>query len=137
MIRYSSAKRILPTVAAATILVISANAWAADAKSPAGRGSMELQSPVSVAGTQLQSGKYRVEWTGTGDEVEVKIYSGNKAVVSTHASLMKNGTWYDHVSYATAGDGTKWLTQISFGKQKCSLRFDDKSTGSDTQQAAK
>ena len=96
---------------------------------------MELQFPVTVAGTQLQTGKYQVEWTGTGDQVQVKIYSKSKEVVSTQAGLVKDRDSYDHLSYNTAENGTKSLTQISFGKQKCSLHFDDKATNSDARAA--
>ena len=137
MIRHSSVKRILHAVAAAMVLLVSSSMWAADATPSAGRGYLELQSPVNVAGTQLQSGKYRVEWTGPADQVEVKIYSGSKAVVSTHARLVNDNPSYDHLGYTAGENGTKSLTQISFGKQKCSLRLENESTNSDAQRAAK
>ncbi|HKW15908.1 MAG TPA: hypothetical protein VJO35_00220 [Terriglobales bacterium] len=137
MISHSGVKRTLFAVVSAAIMLISGSVWAADATSSAGRGSMELQFPVNVAGTQLQTGKYRVEWTGTGDQVSVTIYSGKQAAVSTHATLVKDGTWYDHVSYAQGEKGAKSLTQISFGKQKCSLRLENQPSSSDAQTAAK
>lgn len=137
MIKHSSAKRILQAVIPAVALLLSASLWAADAASSQGRGSMDIDSPVNVAGTQLQSGKYRVEWAGTGDQVEVKIFKGSKLAVSTHASLMEDRTSYDHVSYGTAENGTKSLTQIFFGKEKCSLRLENGASARDGQQAAK
>jgi len=136
VIKHSSVKRILQAVIPAVVLLFSASLWAADASS-AGHGSIELAFPVNVAGTQLQSGKYRVDWTGTGDQVEVKIYRGNKEAVSTHATVAKDGTSYDHLSYSGGENGMRSLTQISFGKQKCTLTLENQSASADAQGAGK
>ena len=135
--KHSVSKGILRVVAPALVLLLSASVWAADAASSARRGSMDLLYPASVAGTQLPAGKYRVEWKGAGDQVEVNIYRGDKAVVSTHARLVKDDKPYDCVSLAPGEKGTKVLTQISFGKEKQALRLDNQSSGSDTERAAK
>ena len=137
MIKHSSGKRILLAVIPAVVLLCSAGLWAADAAPSASRNSVELPFAVNVAGTQLQSGKYRVEWTGTGDQVEVKFYRGSKEVVSTHANLVKDGTSYDNLSYSGGENGTKSLTQMSFGKQKCSLNLESQQASRDQQSAAK
>lgn len=136
MIGHSSVRRILLAIVSAAIVLTSGSVWAADAASSAGKGSMELPSPVNVAGTQLQSGKYRVEWSGTGDQVTVKIFSGSKEMASTQASVVKDHTSYDHLSYSTDEKGTKSLTEISFGKQKCSLHLENQPS-SEAQTAAK
>jgi hypothetical protein len=135
--QHSASKRILQAVVSGAVLLLSASMWAADAAPATSRASLELQEPVKVAGTQLQSGKYRVEWTGTGEQVDVKIYRGNKEVISTHARLLKDNTTYDHVSYSTGENGVPVLTQISFSKQKCALRLDNESSSADAQRAAK
>ena len=135
--RHSSGKRIFLAVVSALALVSAPNIWAADAAPASGRGSVELPYSVNVGGTQLQTGKYRVEWTGTGDQVEVKIYSGGKQVASSQATVVKDRTSYDHLAYSTDDKGAKSLTQISFAKQKCSLHFDNASASSDGQRAAK
>jgi len=133
----SGSKRTFRAVVPAVMLLVSASLWAAHATPASSRGSLELSDPVNVAGTQLQSGKYRVEWAGTGDQVEVKIYRGNKAVVSTHARLLKEDTPYDHVNYSAGENGTKVLTQISFSKQKCALRLENESISPAPERAAK
>lgn len=137
MATYSGSKRILNFIVPTVVLLLSVSAWAADAAMPAGRASLELQSAATIAGTQLQSGKYRVEWTGTGEQVEVKIYRGNKEVVSTQARVSKNDTAYDHLSYTAGEKGATVITQMSFGKQKCTLRLENASAPSEAQQAAK
>ncbi len=137
MIRYSGSKRIMLALVSAVVLLLSASVWAADPAPSARRASMELPYAASVAGTQLQTGKYRVEWTGTGDQVEVKIYRGDKALVSTHARLVKDDKPYDCVSYTDGENGAKVLSQISFGKEKYTLRLNNEPTSSDTERAAK
>ncbi|HET8824810.1 MAG TPA: hypothetical protein VFM77_06755 [Terriglobales bacterium] len=137
MSQFSRSKRILNVIVPAVAILLSVSAWAADAAPPVSRASLELQSPVNVAGTTLQSGKYRVEWTSAGEQVEVKIYRGNKEVVSTHARLLKDDTGYDHLSYTSGEKGAIVVTQISFAKQKSALRLENASTGSDAQRAAK
>ena len=134
---FSGSKRILKVMVPTAVLLLSVSAWAADAASPTSRASLELQDPMMVAGTQLQSGKYRVEWTGSGEQVEVKIYRGSKEVVSTHAQLLKDDTAYDHLSYSVGDTGSRVLTQLSFGKQKCALRLDNGSNASAAERAAK
>jgi hypothetical protein len=125
----------LRAVVAAVVLSISL--WAADAPSSTRRRSLDLPYAATVAGTQLQTGKYRVEWTGAGDQVEVKIYRGNKALVSTRARLVKDDKPYDCVSYAAGENGTKVLTRISFGKEKLSLHLENEPASSNPERAAK
>ena len=133
---FSGSKRILKAIVPTVVLLLSVSAWAADAASPS-RASLELGDPMTVAGTQLQSGKYRGEWTGSGDQVEVKIYRGSKEVVATHAQLLKDDASYDHVSYSMGDKGSRVLTQLYFSKQKCALRLDNESSTSAAQRAAK
>ena len=134
---FSGSKRMLKMIVPTIVLLVSVSAWAADATASTSRATLQLQDPMTVAGTQLQSGKYRVEWTGSGEQVEVKIYRGNKEVVATHAQLLKDDTSYDHLSYSVADKGTRVLTQLYFGKQKCALRLDSGSNASAAERAAK
>lgn len=134
---FSASNRILKVIVPTLFFLLSVSAWAANAAPSTGRASLELQDPMMVAGAQLQSGKYRVEWTGSGEQVEVKIYRGNKEVVSTHAQLMKDDTSYDHLSYSLGDKGTRVLKQVYFGKQKCALRLDNDASTSAAQRAAK
>ena len=134
---FSGSKRILKVIVPTVVLLLSVSAWAADAATTTSRASLELQDPMTVAGTQLQRGKYRVEWTGSGDQVEVKIYRGSKEVVATHAQVLKDDASYDHVSYSMGDKGSRVLTQLFFSKQKCALRLDNESSTSVAQRAAK
>ena len=134
--KYSSAKNIFPAIVVAAAILIT-SAWAADSAPAVTKGSMDLQQPTNVAGTQLASGKYRVEWSGTGDQVDLKIFRGSKEVASTRARIVKvDAAPYDHVSFTTGEKGARSLTQISFSKQKFALRLGG-SPVAEAEQAAK
>lgn len=107
-------------------VLLTAGAWAADNAAPS-QGTMELQQPTSLAGTQLAAGKYRVQWAATsGDTVDVKVFRGKEEVASTTAQLVKvDAVPYNHVSFLTDDKGARSLTQISFAKQKLALRLGD------------
>ena len=132
--KHLNLKRNLAGILLAALL-LTASAWAADNPAP-GKGSLELQQPTTVGGTQLPSGKYRVEWTPNGDKVDVKIYSGSKEVATTTARLVKaDGAAYNNISFITDEKGARSLTQISFSKQKSALRLGD--LPAEAEQAAK
>ncbi len=127
-------KRTLPGIVIAALL-LTASAWAADGATP-GNGSLELQQPTTVGGTQLPAGKYRVEWTANGEKVDVKIYSGSKEVATTTARVVKAPIApYNQISFTTNEKGGRSLTQISFKKQKSALRLGD--LPAEAEQAAK
>jgi len=133
-VKYSNSKRTFQAVFVAAVM-LTASAWAADNSSPATKGSMELDRPAKVAGTILPAGKYRVEWTGTGDPVEVKILRGKNVVATSPAQIIKvDATPYGHTSSSASADGTRSLTQISFSKQKFALRLGN--TLTETERAA-
>jgi hypothetical protein len=87
------------------------------------KGSLELQHPTNVAGTQLATGNYTVQWDGTGDQVEVKIFKGKDAVATTSARVVKveHPMPHDAAITTTNSDGTSSLSQIMFGGKKFGL----------------
>jgi hypothetical protein len=94
-------------------IFLAAIVLAAGSASAASKGSLELQHPTQVGGTQLKSGSYTVQWEGTGDQVELKIYKGKEVVASTSARVVKVGhTANDAAVISAKGDGTSSLVQI-------------------------
>ena len=57
MATFSASNRILKMIVPTLALLLSVSAWAADAAPQTTHASLELQDPMTVAGTQLQSGK--------------------------------------------------------------------------------
>ncbi len=91
----------------------------------ASKGPLELQEAASVAGTQLKSGTYTVQWEGTGDQVQLKIYQGKKEVASTSARVvtLDKPLPRDATLLRRNDDGTLTVTRINFGKKNFALEI--------------
>jgi hypothetical protein len=103
------------------------------------KGSLELQHPTSVAGTQLASGVYSVQWDGTGDQVQLKIMKGKNAVATTSARVVKveHPMPHDAAITTTNSDGTSSLSQIVFGGKKFALELSNEGGSSSAAGAAR
>ena len=91
----------------------------------ASKGPLELQEAASVAGTQLKSGTYTVQWEGAGDQVQLKIYQGKKEVASTSARVvtLDKPLPRDATLLRRNDDGTLTVTRINFGKKNFALEI--------------
>ena len=49
---------------------------------------MQLTNPVTVHGTTLKPGDYKVEWEGSGPNVEVSILQGKKVITKVPGHLV-------------------------------------------------
>ena len=99
--------------------LLSASAFAAN------KGSFHLSGPVTLNGTQLAEGEYKVQWDGSGPDVQVKILSGGKLVTTVPAHLIelsRNGV-NDATVWKKNEDGTSSLTEIDFAGKKYALDF--------------
>ena len=70
-------------------LFLALSVLAAGSALAANKGSLDLQHLTTVAGKQLAGGSYTVQWDGSGDQVDLKIYQGKNLVVSTPARILK------------------------------------------------
>ncbi len=106
-------------------ILLGAVVLAAGSAFAATKGPLELQHPASVGGKQLASGNYTVQWEGTGGQVELKIFQGKNAVVTTPARvvMMTHSMPHDAVTTVTGSDGTSSLSQIRFGGKKYVLEI--------------
>ena len=104
------------------VVLAAQSAWAAQSK-----GSLELQHRTTVGGKQLASGKYTVRWEGTGDQVEVQIYNGNKLVATTPGRVVKVATRppSDTALVSINPDGSVSLSEIRFGGKDYILHLSD------------
>jgi hypothetical protein len=95
------------------------------------KGSLELQHPTNVAGKQLAMGTYTVQWEGTGDQVDVKIYQGKNVVASAPARVLK----VDHPIGSNSAvvvansDKTYTLSEIRFAGKKFALAIAGDASG--------
>jgi hypothetical protein len=112
-------KRSLKGILLAGVILLAGSALAAS------KGSLELQHPTSVGGKQLASGSYTVQWDGSGDQVELKIYKGKNAVATVPARVVKveHPLAHDAAITVANGDGASSLSQIMFGGKQFALEI--------------
>ncbi len=112
-------KRSLKGILLAGVILLAGSALAAS------KGSLELQEPATVAGTQLKSGTYTVQWEGTGDQVQLKIYQGKKEIASTQARMvpLEKPLQRDATLLRRNDEGTLTVTRINFGGKKFALEI--------------
>jgi hypothetical protein len=88
--------------------------------------SVEISESVQVGDTQLKPGNYRVEWQGTGPEVQVKFVRDGKTIATAPGTLKTNDAHViqdDVVTDATSANATM-LKEIDFAHNKESLIFE-------------
>ena len=115
-----SLKKIAKGGFLASLLLLAVASFASSSK-----GSLQLQHPTNVAGKQLASGSYSVQWDGTGDQVNLKIFQGKKEVASTSAQVIKltQPASYDQTITSAGSDGASALTEIRFRGKNFGLRL--------------
>lgn len=103
-----------------------------------GKGSLQLNHATSVAGKQLGSGTYHLQWSGAGDQVELKIFRGKNLVMSTPARVVTRNSpsAYDATMSNTNSDGSSSLSQIRFRGKSYVLEISTPGGGSSAGQAA-
>jgi hypothetical protein len=82
--------------------------------------SVEIPETVQIGSTQLQPGTYKLEWQGTGAQMQVSFVRHGKTVATLPGTLTTNdgASVQDAVVTDTASDNTKTLREIDFGREK-------------------
>ena len=95
-------------IAVAIVLLTPALAFAGSKNS----ASFELDEPVTVAGTQLAPGHYKLSWDGSGPDLKVSFAEGKKTVATVSAKLVRNSNSEEAIETISAADNTKVLQAI-------------------------
>jgi hypothetical protein len=112
------------TIAALILMMIPAALLAAQKNA----GSVTFSETVTINGTQVPAGDYRVEWQGSPPSVEVSILQGGKVLVSSPATLVPGKTGLDGAFEARdAGNNSHILNAIDWAN--FSLHFDQAKAG--------
>ena len=100
-------------------LVLATSAFAAT------KASLQLQSQVTVNGTKLKPGDYKLEWDGTGPSVEVSILQGKNVIAKTTARVVDLSAPSPNNAAVTTknGDGTSTLAGVRFEGKKFALEL--------------
>jgi hypothetical protein len=92
---------------------------------------LQIDHPVTVNGTTLKAGDYKVEWDGSGSNVELSIKQGKSVLAKASAHLVEQDSPADNNAVVTLkhDDGISGLTGLRFQGKKFSLELGESSDG--------
>ena len=106
-------------------LVLASSAFAAT------KGSLELNRSITVNGTELKAGMYKVQWEGSGANVTLSILQGKNVLANVPARMVSLDAPAANSAAVTRenGDGTDSLAGVLFQGKKFSLELGEGSAG--------
>jgi hypothetical protein len=87
---------------------------------------LQLDQPVTVAGTQLAPGQYKVTWDGSGPNVTVSFAEGRKTVATAQGKLLSNPTNEQAIETQTVAGNPTVLQAIDL--KKITIQFENTAT---------
>jgi hypothetical protein len=106
-------------------LTLASSAFAAS------KANLTLNNPTSINGTSLKAGEYKLQWDGTGPNVEVSIMQGKKVVAKVPAKVvdLNQSSANDAALLKQNSDGTTTLAGARFQGKKFALELGEASDG--------
>jgi hypothetical protein len=100
-------------------LLLASSAFAAS------KATMTLNHPTTVNGTQLKAGDYKLEWDGSGPDVQLSIVQGKNVIAKVPAKVVELNTKAanDAAVLKDNGNGTTSLTEARFAGKNFSLKI--------------
>ena len=97
----------------------------------ASKANFTLNSNTSINGTKLKAGDYKLEWDGSGPNVEVSIVQGKKVVTKVPAKIvdLDKAPVSDAALLKDNGDGSTTLAGVRFQGKKFQLELGEASDG--------
>jgi hypothetical protein len=91
----------------------------------ANKASITTQEKLTVEGKTLNPGHYRVEWDGSGPNVQVKLIQGKDTVATfaAHVEQQQNKNVANAYSSEKSADGSRELTAIYVGGKRDVLQL--------------
>jgi hypothetical protein len=95
------------------------------AKDKGNQANVNVPDTVQVGSSVLQPGTYKVEWSGTGANVQVNFLRHNKTVATAKGKLVesKEASPYTDVVTEAGPNNRKQLVEIDFSKSKQALKL--------------
>jgi hypothetical protein len=108
-------------------LLLATSAFAAN------KGTLQVQDVVTVNGTKLAPGDYKLQWEGTGPSVELSIMQGKKVVakVPAHMVDLEKPSSLDAAVVKRNDDGSKTLSEVRLSGKKYSLALGEEAAKAD------
>jgi hypothetical protein len=106
-------------------LTLASSAFAAS------KANLTLNNPTNINGTKLKAGDYKLEWDGSGPNVEVSIMQGKKVVAKVPAKVvdLNQSSANDAALLKQNSDGTTTLAGARFQGKKFALELGEASDG--------
>ena len=104
-------------------LLLASSAFAAT------KGEMTLLNPATVNGTNLKAGDYKLQWDGTGTDVQVTILQGKNVIAKVPAKVVDlSAPSPDNAAILNNGDnGKRTLSGARFQGKKYALQIGESS----------
>jgi hypothetical protein len=100
-------------------LLLASSAFAAT------KGEMTLLSPATVNGTNLKAGDYKLQWDGTGTDVQVTILQGKNVIAKVPAKVVDlSAPSPNNAAVLNTGEnGKRTLADARFSGKKYALQI--------------
>ena len=100
-------------------LLLASSAFAAT------KANVTLQGPATINGTTLKAGDYKLEWDGSGPNVEVSIVRGRTVLAKVPAKVvdLNAPSQSNAILVVQNDDGTRTLTGARFEGKKFALEM--------------
>ena len=108
-------------------LLLAASAFAAN------KGTLQIQESISVSGTQLKPGEYKVQWDGAGSNVELSILQGKTVVakVPAHIVDLSEPSARDAAVVTQNNDGSRSLSEVRLSGKKFAIAVGEEAAKAD------
>jgi hypothetical protein len=113
------------TVVMGLALMLASSAFAAS------KANLTLNNPTSINGTKLNAGDYKLEWDGSGPNVEVSIVQGRKVITKVPAKIvdLSKAPANNAALLKQNSDGSTTLSGARFSGKKFALELGDAGDG--------
>jgi len=100
-------------------LLLASSAFAAS------KANLTLNHATTVNGTQLKAGDYKLEWDGSGPDVQLSIVQGKNVIAKVPAKVVElnSKASNDAAVLKANSDGTTSLTEARFAGKNFSLKM--------------
>lgn len=107
------------TLTIGVALLLASSAFAAT------KGELTLLAPATVNGTNLKAGDYKLQWEGTGPDVQVSIMQGKKVITKVPAKIVDlSKPAANNAAVLNNGDnGKRELSEARFQGKKYAIRI--------------
>jgi hypothetical protein len=107
------------------VLTLASSAFAVS------KANLTLNNPTNINGTKLKAGDYKLEWDGSGPNVEVSIMQGKRVVTKVPAKVidLNQASSNDAALLKQNSDGSTTLSGARFQGKKFALELGEASDG--------